>query len=124
MTTNQPSNPIQVSVTFDSANRRKDRSVKCTFTTNLELSTDDYAQMDRLVHQAGWLLFSPNELQLPDVPSEDAPSDFKRPSVHLRGCIYRWWEQEKTAGRTTMSDEEFYKAKMRTLVDWVKEHLT
>jgi hypothetical protein len=47
---------FQVPVTFDSANRKKDKSVGLRFTTNLEIPTDEYMVLDRLLQHSGWLI--------------------------------------------------------------------
>jgi hypothetical protein len=62
---------IQIPVTLDSANRRKDRSVSLRFSSTLELGTADFAELDRLTPSTGWLLFSQNEFDEADVPNED-----------------------------------------------------
>lgn len=112
---------IQVAATFDSSNRRKDRSVRLSFSTNLETSTEDYAEMDRLAQQSGWLLFSPNELAVSDVPKEDAPSDLKRPSVRLRGVLYRIWDLNTDRSEPF---EQFYQRSVEKIIDKLKDQLT
>lgn len=112
--------PIQVAATFDSSGRRKDRSVSLKFSTTLEISTDDYAVMDRLVQQSGWLLFSPNELAASDIPHDDAPSDTKKPSVRLRGVIWHIWD--KNTDRSEPFDL-FYQRQMDRIIEKLKEQL-
>src|SRR4051794_20830969 len=86
--------PIRLPVTLDAATRRKDRSVTIRATTNLEIPTDEYAEIDRLVQQSGWLLFSPNELEDADVPTEDAPSPEEKPKgQRLRAVRYLIWKK-------------------------------
>lgn len=115
--------PITIPVTFDSANRRKDKSVRLMFSTNLEIATDDYAEMDRHIQEAGWLLFSPNEMQVKDIPADDAPLDTgqKKPSVWLRGIIYRIWEQE--TDRTENFDYSYYPRIIRQIGEQLKDKL-
>jgi hypothetical protein len=112
--------PITIPVTFDSANRRKDRSIKLSFSTNLEVNTADYAEMDKLIQQSGWLLFSPNELVSEDVPKEDAPSDVKRPSVRLRGALWHVWDKNTDRAEPF---EHYYQRQMEKLVSLVKEQI-
>ena len=54
---------IQVPVTLDSANRKKDRSVKFAFTTTREITTDEFLIVDTYHQSAGWLLFKENEFK-------------------------------------------------------------
>ena len=44
-------------VTFDRANRKKDKSVSMTFITQLEQSTDDFMQIDKILNDSGVLYF-------------------------------------------------------------------
>jgi hypothetical protein len=52
---------IQVPVTLDAANRRKDRSVSIRFSSTLEMGTADFAELDRLTRvfglKHGWAEF-------------------------------------------------------------------
>ncbi len=64
---------ITIPCTFDSATRRKDRSVRLAFTSNLEISPEDLMEMDRRLSHSGWMLFAENELQAKDIP--DVPAD-------------------------------------------------
>lgn len=54
---------IQVPCTFDAASRRKDKTVGMRFTSNYEVTNEDFAEMDRLMGNTGWVLFSPNEFK-------------------------------------------------------------
>jgi hypothetical protein len=112
---------IQMPVTWDGATRRKDKSVSLRFSTVAEVSNQDFAEMDRQMNSAGWLLFKPNEsVDIAEVPSEDARSDMqKRPSQRLRGVIYRIWEASGASG----DFEVFYRAYMEKVIDREKENL-
>ncbi len=114
--------PIQISATMDRANRRKDRTISVTFTSNAEISTDDYSEIDRRLLQEGWLLFSSNELQTEDLPKEQAPAkDSKKPSLRMRGVLWHIWDQN------TDKSEEFqtyYERQMEKLIIKLKEQLS
>jgi hypothetical protein len=112
--------PIQIAVTFDTANRRKDRTVRLSFTSNLEVSTEDYAEMDRRVLSEGWLLFGPNEMAESDVPQDQAPGDNKKPSVRMRGVLWHIWD--KNTDRSEPFDM-YYQRIMDRLIDKLKEQL-
>lgn len=111
---------VQIPVTFDSANRRKDRSVRLSFTTNLEVETSDYVEMDRLIQQSGWLLFSPNELSEADVPKDEAPSDTKKPSVRLRGVLWHLWDQHTDKSEPF---DIYYQRQMERIIQQLRERL-
>lgn len=111
--------PIQVPVTFDRASRRKDKSVALTFTTNLEITTEDYMEMDRRLHEIGWLMFAPNEVQanqVPDVPADEAFGNMS-PSQEMRWHFKKLWEQ----GPRDIDWPEFYRNRMARLNEALRE---
>jgi hypothetical protein len=112
---------VQIPVTLDSANRRKDRSVSLRFSSTLELGTADFAELDRLTPSSGWLLFAQNEFDEGDVPHEDAPDDGKRPSQRLRAVLFIWWRQN-----TDQSEpfQRFYESWMERRINSIKEELS
>jgi hypothetical protein len=112
---------FQIPVTLDAANRRKDRSVSIRFSSTLELGTVEFAELDRLTPSTGWLLFSANEFDDTDVPTEDAPGDDKSPSQRLRSVLFIDWQQN-----TDRSEDfkAYYRRKIESLITKVKERLT
>lgn len=84
---------FQSPVTFDSANRKKDRSVVLKMTTNLEVSNEDFAAMDRLVQTSGWAAYKPNEsFNLDEMPKEDAPTEGGKTKLQrLRAVVFLIW---------------------------------
>ena len=85
-------NKLQIAVTFDTANRKKDRSVSLKFTTNEEIANAAFAGMDLEVGTTGWLLYSPNELTPDDIPEEQAPDRDSKPfAQRLRAVKYLQW---------------------------------
>jgi hypothetical protein len=112
---------VQIPVTLDSANRRKDRSVSLRFSSTLELGTADFAELDRLTPSSGWLLFSQNEFDEGDIPPDDAPDDGKRPSQRLRACLFIWWRQN-----TDQSEpfQRFYERWMEKRITAIKDELS
>lgn len=112
---------IRIPVTLDNATRKKDRSVSFRFTSNLELPTDEYMEVDKLMQRAGWLLFAENELEAADVPKEDAAGDEKRPSVRLRGVIWHIWDKNTDRAEPF---ELFYQRNMDRIIEKLKDQLT
>jgi hypothetical protein len=112
--------PVQIAVTFDAANRKRDKSVGLRFTSNLEITTDDYMQMDRLLQSEGWLLFSPSELQEADIPAEPAQGrEGKSRGQRLRAINFLIWQRAGT-------DEPFeiwYDRRFERMMDKLKEQL-
>ena len=111
---------ITVPVTFDAANRKKDKSVSLRFTTNLEISNQDFATMDRFVSQAGWLGFSENEDDMADIPKENAPTEGKSLSERLRSVLYVRWN--------TLTDkqtpfDQYRSIQMEKIIERLKQDL-
>jgi hypothetical protein len=113
--------PVQIPVTLDSANRRKDKSVRLSFSSTFEMNTPDFAELDLLMGDQGWLLFKSNtNFETHEIPKEDAPADGKKPSVRLRAVIYRFWEQQ-----TDQSEpfDYFYQKRMENIINQFKDKL-
>lgn len=85
---------IHVPVTLDSANRRKDRSVRLAATTSREIANDEFAVMDTFVGTTGWLVYAENELDDRDVPPEDAPALERRSKgQRMRAIWFLKWQR-------------------------------
>lgn len=79
--------------TLDSAARRKDRSIGLRFTSNTEVVTADFAELDGFYGESGWLLFSSDELTEADIPKEEAPGPERTLEQQLNGVLYKIWKQ-------------------------------
>ncbi len=107
---------FQVPVTFDRASRRKDRTVSLTYTTNMEISPQDYMEMDKTIMLSGWLLFSSDEIQEADIPETRAPAGEKRPfAQQLRGIKWHQWQQQTDQSEPFEMFWERYKEKILQL---------
>lgn len=109
---------IQIPATLDGASRRKDKSVSVRIVSNFEMSTADFAKIDEQLGTAGWMLWSPNELQPEDIPELPADEAFGQmtPSQELR-----WWLKklhEQNTGDIEWPD--YYRSTMRKFVEQVK----
>lgn len=83
---------FQLETTFDTATRKKDKSLSFRFTTNKEISTEEYMKIDQLVQQSGWLVFSPNEVQASEVPEMPADEAYGK----MSDSQYQRWLLKKT----------------------------
>lgn len=110
---------IQLPAIFNKITSLADKSYKLEFVTR-ELGSDVTALME-LIHQEGWLLLSPNEIQEADVPDEKADSmtGQKTKSQRLRGVIFKIWESKGSNG----SFETFYQNYMETIISQLKEKI-
>lgn len=101
---------IQVPVTLDSANRRKDKSVKLSFTTMYEVSTEDYLTMDSYHQSAGHLLFKENEFQEEEIPQEDVEVDTeKSQSVQIRDALWVLYKIKGGESSNKQAWNQFYR---------------
>lgn len=86
--------PVQLPVTLDRANRKKDRSCTVSFTTNRELTTDEFMELDKRAQESGWMLFAANELQPEDIPTHDADAPEQRSKgQRMRAVWFLKWKK-------------------------------
>lgn len=72
-----------------SPSRKADSSVTLKFTTMEEISNEDFALMDEYFKQSGWLAFKMNEMEVSDLPKENATVEGDlTPSQYLRRNLY------------------------------------
>lgn len=110
---------ITVPASVEDMRPRKDRSWKLTFETARELSGEEVKLLTDNYQGDGWLLFSPNEVSLKDIPEGDVEDSVKTPSKRLRAVLHVWWEQKGGDG----DFELFYRTKMEQLINQVKDRL-
>ena len=83
--------------TLDRANRKKDKSVSITFITDLEQSTDEFMEMDKLVGNHGIIYFSERSIltqqEMNELDKANIESEGKTKSQRLRNVLFRLWEQ-------------------------------
>lgn len=115
----------QIPATWETANRKKDKSVSLRFTTAFEISNEDFAEMDKKVGNTGWLLFKSNDSEFSDldIPKDDAPVDIgqKRPSQRLRAVMFIYWKQNTDESEPF---DNWYMRQMEKLIDRYKEELS
>lgn len=110
---------IRVPVTLDSANRRKDRSVRLAATTNLEIDNADFAEMDLHVGTTGWLIYAQNELDLTDVPPEDAMAIERKSKGQRMRAV--WFLKHKRRGIEEPFEQWYDRHFERWMATWREE---
>ena len=118
------SDKITIPVTFDSANRRKDRSIRMSFSSMFEMSTDDYMEIDKLLQQSGWIIFSPQALSEEDIPDEDIETDIaKSQSTQIRDALWVFYKAK--GGKTEDKDawNIFYRKQMQAFKGRILEEV-
>lgn len=107
---------IQLPVTLDGYNRKKDRSVSLKFTTLFEVNAEDLSVIDTFHQEAGHLLFKKNSFANEDIPQEDVETDVaKSQSTQLRDAL---WILYKARGGKTADKEQwniFYRKQMQAV---------
>ncbi len=108
-------------VTFDRANRKKDKSVSMTFITQLEQSTDDFMQIDKILNDSGVLYFkSSGNLTIEEVKAlEDTEIEVegKTKSQRLRNVLIVYAKQND------LELSNFYATEMERIIEHYKNKL-
>ena len=117
------SKTLQFSTIIDGVNLKKDGTLSIKLGTQ-ELSPDDTAQIFAMGNKQVWCalsetLISKDKLNIPESLME-FKSD-KSPSQRLRNTLFVYWK-EKVEGTGTDWDE-YYKKKMESIIDYIKEKL-
>ena len=112
---------IQLPVTMGIAKRKADSSVTIPFTTNYEVATEDFVDLDTYRNSPGYLLFAENELNEADIPKEDAKTDIKSRSQRLRAVLFARHKQE---GGTDADFEPRYNRYMDAIIEQQKQYLS
>ncbi len=97
------------------------RSLRLLFDSQENLNDEEMAKIMAFVGKNGWFTFSPQAIQpnnILNLPKLDL-DETKSPSQRLRGTIWILWEQQGKQGEFN----DFYKAKMEKLIDFVKAKL-
>ena len=112
---------IQLSAHMRNPRFNKDGSVTLSFTSGQEVSDDEtiYLLNAGRRDELGWLLWSPNKLQVEDLPKEQAEENQKTSAQRLRATIFILWKQRGEPG----DFEVFYREKMEKLINQIKNYL-
>lgn len=100
---------------------RKDRSATIKFTSMRELTKEEREILLEagVSDEQGWLLWSPNKLQLTDIPDRPAMDEKKSPAERQRAVLFLQWKQKGQQG----SFEEYYSDRMSKIIDHLKSQL-
>lgn len=109
---------IQVPAQVMGMNPKADRSWKLVFETR-ELQGEEVKLLVDNFQGEGWLLFSPNEVSVKDVPTESADAGVKSQSKRLRDVIFILWKQRSEKG----DFESYYRTYLERLIEYVQSKL-
>jgi len=114
-------------VTFDRANRKKDRSISLTFITTLEQTPKEFMDIDTLLSDFGTLYFksggslSKKELNaLDDIKIE---TEGKSKSQRLRAVLFVEHKQKAAKGLTNLDTNQYYAVEMEKEIEKRKQNL-
>ena len=112
---------IQLSAHMVRANFNKDGSVSLNFKSGQEISDDKVMYLVNAARkdELGWICWSPNEIQVDDLPKEQAEENQKTSAQRLRATLFVLWSQRGKVG----DFEAFYREKTEKLIDQVKSNL-
>lgn len=109
---------IKLPVYIVGYSRKQDMSCSVRLETQ-ELTGEQLLELDEHYQKFGWFIFSENEVNLKDIPTEEAEDKNKTPSKRLRAVIFILWKQEGEQG----DFESYYRAKVEKLIDFIKTKL-
>jgi hypothetical protein len=112
---------IQLSAHLVRANFNKDGSVSINFKSGQEISDDKVMYLVNAARkdELGWMCWSPNEIQLSDLPKEQAEENQKTFAQRLRSTLFVYWQQQGSKGNF----ETLYSEKMEKFINRVKADL-
>lgn len=111
---------LQVPATIETYSRRLDGTMKFVIGTQ-ELCSADIAKLAELAGKFGYFTFSPNTIQLSDIPKENARQEgSKKPSQRLRNVLFIHWS---TCTDKSLDFDAYYAQKVEQYITLIKEKL-
>ena len=114
--------------TLDGVTRRKDKSLKISFITSLEQSSNELMEVDKLLDTNGILYFkdseglSTDEINQIDKVVLDKPNG-KTQSERLRNVLYLYCKQKMSKEPTKEQFAEFYQKYTEKYIQYIKDQL-
>ena len=114
--------------TLDGVTRRKDKSLKISFITSLEQSSNELMEVDKLLDSSGVLYFkqsaglSTDEITQIDKVVLDKPNG-KTQSERLRNVLYIYCKQKIGKEPTKEQFAEFYQKYTEKYITYIKDQL-
>ena len=109
-------------VSFDRANRKKDKSVSLTFVTDIEQSTDQFMEIDRLIGSRGFIHYSDRgeltQEEIETLDKIDIELEGKTKSQRLRSVLYVFAKQKGVE-----DFKSFYSDTMEKIIEHYKSKL-
>ena len=122
-------------VTLDRANRKKDKSVSFTFTTQLEESSEGFMEIDKLLGSNGVMYFKDSGTltteEVKELDNVEIEVEGKTKSQRLRNVLYVLHSQIPPTTQNTGSEiigtrisfDAFYSSEMERIIQHYKDKL-
>jgi predicted GTPase len=113
---------------LDGVTRRKDKSLKISFITSLEQSSNELMEVDKLLDTNGILYYkdseglSTDEINQIDKVVLDKPNG-KTQSERLRNVLYLYCKQKMSKEPTKEQFAEFYQKYTEKYIQYIKDQL-
>lgn len=93
-------NNIQIPAHMCMPTFRKDRCGTVKFTSTRELTKEEREILLEagVNDEMGWVLWSPNKMQVDDLPTEPATDDRKTPAQRQRSLLFLIWKRHGSKG--------------------------
>lgn len=116
---------MQVQAIVDKVSTMGHRSVRVQVDTSENLSDITLGRLIALTGKKGWFTFLAEEREITPEEVANTPAlveedGGKTPGQRLRNTIFVLWEQR---GKPTSTFEEYYRSKMETIINKVKDQL-
>jgi hypothetical protein len=115
-------------MTLDGVSRRKDKSLKISFITATEQTSQELMEVDKLLDSSGVMYYkqstglSTDEIKQIDKVTLDKPNG-KSNSVRLRNVLYVYCKQKIGKEPTKEQFAEFYNKYMDKYITYIKDQL-
>lgn len=116
---------IQAQFIVDGITKKKDGTLSMKLGSAVELSNDEMAILFGFGNKELWVAFSETAHTLEDLNIPESLTEFrtdKTPSQRLRSVLYVYWEKE-IKNKTKETFDAYYKRKIDTMIESIKEKL-
>lgn len=98
--------------------RKRDNTVSYKFSSNVEISNEDFSLSDKYLFQNGYMAFQMNEFEGHEIPKEEAQTGEKTHSQRLRAALY---VKHTKSGGTNEDFQAYYNRTMEGFIQAVKD---
>jgi hypothetical protein len=119
-----------VQVSLEAVTRKKDKSINLRFTTQLEQTSEQLMEMDKVLDSSGVLFYKSNgnltTEEVKELESVEIAVEGKTKSQRLRNTLYVYHKQlgEANSIIQNISFADFYASKMEEIIEHYKGKLT